>query len=464
MTEEESSTALNKVQNSANHLSCNPARSLSGDLSSDLDQTFRRAEHAGLKLAIIGRSIALVVLGAGLVFSRLANNPDAAINFALLGGTFLFLGLLHYRIIGTGLDRFWVKYLFITLDIGIISALIATQPLFASADLPAVMIFRSSLLSYFFVILGIAAFSFSPQLVLWSGFAGAAGYLGAFAAVASRDGAVLDWSDLPTNPTAQDVIDVVLNPAFGAMGSRLQEAVFLVVVAMLIAIVMRRAQNTLREKLTAERDRQEITGIFGRFVPEPIVEALIADAGLLAPVEREATIVFSDIVGFTSLTERLGPQKTVEVLNDYFDAMTGIVTENNGIVATFHGDAILAIFNVPLKSPDHADHALRAAQQMLRRVAETDFAGENLAIRIGINSGPVIAGNVGGGGRQSYTVYGDAVNLAARLEVLAKEKAVSLLLSEHSQQLLKDKAGLKAIGTAAVRGQSQPITIYTNSW
>lgn len=431
------------------------------DLSTDVDLTIKRAEHAGLKLAIIGRSIALLLLGLWLVFSRLNNNPDTAANFALLVGTFFILGLMHFRIIGTRLDRFWIKYLFVTLDIGIVSGLIATQPLFDTADLPAVMIFRSSMLSFYFVILGVSAVSFSPTLVLWSGFIGAAGYLSAYAAAVLQDGYVMDWADLPSNPTSQNVIDVVLNPSFGGTGSRIQEGIILVVVALLIAIVMHRAQNTLRDKISAERDRQSITGIFGRFVPEPIVDAMIADQGLLEPIEREATILFTDIVGFTNLTERLGPKKTVEILNSYFDEMTGIVTDHGGIVASFHGDAILAIFNVPLENPDHADLALKAAQEMLARVGAQSFVGEKLSIRIGINSGSVIAGNVGGGGRQSYTVYGDAVNLAARLEALAKEQGVSLLVSEYSVKKLADQSKLVSVGSTAVRGQSKHVDIYT---
>ncbi|WP_120497519.1 adenylate/guanylate cyclase domain-containing protein [Kiloniella sp. EL199] len=428
------------------------------DLTSDLDQTFNQAQSAGLKLAIAGRTISLLILGAWLVLSRLAL-PSVSLRFGILVLLLIALGLIHYRIIGTRWDRFWVKYLFVTIDVVILSGLIATQPLYQTADLPQVMIFRSPLLTYYFIIVAVVAFSFSPRLVLWAGGIGAAGWLGAYAWVVRQDGGVLDWGDIPSNPTAQDAISVVLNPSFGGTGSRIQEAIILVVVSVLIAIVMKRAQNTLRDKLTAERDRQSITGIFGRFVPETIVKAMINDQGLLAPLEREATILFADVVGFTNLTERLGPVKIVDVLNSYFDEMTGIIMENGGIVATFHGDAILAIFNVPLEDPDHAEHALKAAQAMLLCVEEDRFAEEKLSIRIGINTGSVVAGNVGGGGRQSYTVYGDAVNLAARLEALAKEKGQSLLISGHTHKKLPQKR-LHLLGETTVRGQSQPVEFY----
>ncbi|WP_085908943.1 adenylate/guanylate cyclase domain-containing protein [Kiloniella majae] len=433
------------------------------DLASDLDQTFNQAQSAGLKLAIAGRTIALLILGIWLVLSRLAL-PDVSLKFGILVLLLISLGLVHYRIIGTRWDKFWVKYLFVAIDVAILSILIATQPLYQTADLPQVMIFRSPLLTYYFIILAVAAFSFSTRLVLWAGGIGAAGWLSAYAWVVHKDGDVLDWGHVPSNPTAEDAIKVILDPTFGGTGSRIQEAIILVVVAVLIAIVMKRAQNTLRDKLMAERDRQSITGIFGRFVPEPIVEAMINDQGLLAPLEREATILFADVVGFTSLTERLGPTKTVDVLNSYFDEMTNVIMENGGIVATFHGDAILAIFNVPLEDNKHADHALNAAQAMLLGVDEDYFAGEKLSIRIGINTGSVVAGNVGGGGRQSYTVYGDAVNLAARLEALAKEKGQSLLVSGHTYtKLAPSKSAMQNLclhGETTVRGQTQPVEFY----
>ncbi|WP_053005732.1 adenylate/guanylate cyclase domain-containing protein [Kiloniella spongiae] len=428
------------------------------DLVSDLDQTFNHAQSAGLKLAIVGRSVSLLILGIWLVLSRLAL-PGVSLKFSILIMVLISLGLVHHWIIGTRWDKFWVKYLFVAIDVSILSILIATQPLYQTADLPQVMIFRSPLLTYYFIIVAVVAFSFSPRLVLWAGGIGAAGWLSAYAWVVQQDGGVLDWGDVPANPTAEDAISVILDPAFGATGSRIQEAIILVVVSVLIAIVMKRAQNTLRDKLAAERDRQSITGIFGRFVPEPIVEAMINDQGLLAPLEREATILFADVVGFTSLTERLGPAKTVDVLNRYFDEMTDIIMENNGIVATFHGDAILAIFNVPLEDPKHAEHALNAAQAMLKRVEQDGFAGEKLSIRIGINTGSVVAGNVGGGGRQSYTVYGDAVNLAARLEALAKEKRQPLLVSGHTHTKLT-APNLCLHGETTVRGQTQPVEFY----
>jgi adenylate cyclase len=430
------------------------------DVSRDAGEMFLRAEQSGLKLAIIGRTIALVLLGAWLVGTR-ARDPSRALDYLLLLTVFAALGLAHYALIGTRFDKRWVKYVFITLDIAIVSVLVATQPLFeTAADLPPVMTFRAPVFPFYFVILGVAAFSFSPGMVLWTGIAGALGWLAAFLHAAGGVDGSVNWRAIPPNPTADDVMAVVLHPNFGGLSGHLQEAILLVVVALLIAIVMWRARGTLKRQLEAERDRATLSGIFGRFVPQTIVNAMIAGRGALAPIEREATVLFADIAGFTGMTERAGAVRTVEILNAYFDEVTQIIGAHNGIVTQFQGDAVLATFNVPIEDAGHARNAFTAACAILACVAGREFAGERIRVRIGINTGSLVAGNVGGGGRQSYTVHGDAVNLAARLEALCKDHGTSLLLSATTAKALPE-AQLVAVGDITVRGFAEPVTVFS---
>lgn len=437
-----------------------PTDALTTDVSRDVEETFRRAEHTGLKLAIIGRTVALVLLGIWLVGSR-ARDPTRALDYLLVLSVFAALGLAHYSLIGTRFDQRWLKYVFVTLDIAIVSVLIATQPLFPSApDLPGVMTFRGPVFPFYFIILGIAAFSFSPGLVLWSGIAGALGWFGAFLHAAGGIDGSLNWRAIPPRPTAEEVMAIVLHPNFGGISARIQEAIALIVVAFLIAVVMWRARDTLKRQLEAERDRTTISGIFGRFVPQAVVNAMIAGRGTLAPIEREATVLFADIAGFTEMTERAGPVRTVEILNAYFDEVTRIIGAHNGIVTQFQGDAVLATFNVPIEDMGHAENAFKAAREILACVAGREFAGERIKVRIGINTGSLVAGNVGGGGRQSYTVHGDAVNLAARLEALNKEHGTSLLLSASTAKALP-QAKLIAVGDIAVRGLTERVTVFS---
>lgn len=421
---------------------------------------FLRAEQSGLRLAIIGRIAALALMGVWLISTR-ADDPTRMVGYILVLSLFAALGLAHYALIGTRFDRPWVKYVFITLDVAILSTLVATQPLYQSAaGLPAVMTFRAPVFPFYFVILGVAAFSFSPAMVMWTGIAGAVGWLLAFGHSASMVDGVRNWSEIPNNPTAEQIMAIVLDPKFGGLSGRIQEAVLLAVVAFLIAVVMWRARSTLRRQLEAERERATLSGMFGRFVPQAIVTAMVAGRGALAPVEREATVLFADIAGFTAMTQRAGAARTVEILNAFFEEVTRIIGAHNGIVTQFQGDGVLATFNVPVEDPNHASNAFQAAEEILACVACRDYAGERIRVRIGINTGSLVAGNVGGGGRQSYTVHGDAVNLAARLEALCKEHGTSLLLSATTAKALPE-AQLVAVGEIAVRGFAQAATVYS---
>jgi len=207
-------------------------------------------------------------------------------------------------------------------------------------------------------------------------------------------------------------------------------------------------------------ERNRIRATLGRYVPKQVADVLLQDGGGLKPTESEATVLFCDLAGFTALTEALGPIKIVEVLNAYFSRMTEIIEDHDGVITQFQGDAILAIFNVPIKASDHAESACEAAMEMCQVIKKETFAGQVLQTRIGINTGSVVAGAVGAEGRLSYTVHGDAVNRAARLEAMNKEMGTSILISETTAAQLT-RAPVEKIGEAPVRGQANSVTIYS---
>ena len=433
-----------------------------GAMSSDTqkaepDQMFYAAEQAGLKLAIKGRIVTVLLVATVMAVSRgAARAPD----FMLAAVVFVGLGLLHFRIIGSSYDRPWVKYVFITIDILLLSAAVAFLPAEPISQVPQVMIFRFQVFPFYFVILAVAAFSFSPGLVLWSGAAGAAGWLAAFFHIRSGMERTLEWRDMPVNPTPEGFLAVFLDVDFVATGTRLQEASVFFVVAVLIAIVMYRARGVVRRQLEAERGVAAISQLFGRFVPKAVADSMIQHEGALEPVNRDATVLIADVAGFTALTETKGPQAIVDTFNAYFEAASEVIGTHHGIVTQFIGDAVLATFNVPAEDPDHRQHGIDAAVDLLNLVATTTFAGEQLTIRVGVSTGPVIAGNVGGGGRATYTVYGEAVNLASRLEALNKEQGTALLVSGTTAEGA-DQSKLSKVGQVDVRGFSEPVDIYT---
>jgi class 3 adenylate cyclase len=422
-------------------------------------KAFAEAEQNGLRIAIKCRLAALALLGIYFIISR-ALDPERALAYSVAVIGFGALGALHHWLIGSRYDRPWIKYAFVTVDFAVLSGLVATQPVFPTVDLPQAVIFHLPIFPFFFVALAIAAFSFSPGLVLWSGVAGVCGWLGAFA-WSIRDMPIrYDWRSMGASPTTETFSQLFFTPNFIGTGSRTQESIAFFIVALLIATVMWRARGIVRRQLELEEERREISEVFGKYVPKVIADALIADRGLLEPVEKTATIMFVDIAGFTKLSEAAGARRTVSVLNEFFDQAVRIISQRHGVITQFQGDAILAMFNLPVEDPRHAANALLAALGIADAVRNGTFNGERLSIRVGICTGPVIAGSVGGGGRQNYTVYGDTVNLAARLEALNKEHKTELLVDGPTVALL-DGAPFRAIGALPVRGFSAPVPVYT---
>ena len=203
-----------------------------------------------------------------------------------------------------------------------------------------------------------------------------------------------------------------------------------------------------------------ISRVFGKYVPASVAHQIVANQGELSPTLATATILYSDIESFTSIAETLSPEKVVQMLNEYFPAVIEPIERHGGVVNQFQGDAMLVTFNVPIADEEHADNAVRAAIGMQRASAAKTFAGTRLRTRIGIATGRVIAGNVGSGERVNYTVHGDAVNLAARLEQLNKKYHTDVLIAGTTVALLRDRYELELIGTTQVRGRAGKLELY----
>jgi class 3 adenylate cyclase len=426
-----------------------------------LADTFLEAEQAGLRIAIKGRTAALLLLGTFLVLSRRAN-PEHAFELGLGIAGFTALGLIHLALIGSRFDRPWLKYAFVMFDIAVLSMLMATQPLFETTDVPQVMTFRNAVFPFYFLILGVAAFSFSPGLVIWAGVVGGIGWLSAFAWAIHDMPVRLEWKDIGPAPTTEHFLSTFLNPNFIGTGSRIQESLAYFLVAVLIATVMWRARATVRRQWELDQERRTLSEIFGQYVPRAIADRLIIDRGLLEPVEGTATVLFIDVAGFTKMTEANGPSSVVGVLNAFFDEATATITRHDGVVTQFIGDAIMATFNLPVRDPEHATNAVRAALDIIDLAEKRTFDDERLTIRAGIATGPVIAGSVGGGGRQTYSLYGDTVNLSARLETLNKEHGTHILLDKNTVERLADFP-TREIGLVDVRGFSEHVAIFTTN-
>jgi adenylate cyclase len=216
------------------------------------------------------------------------------------------------------------------------------------------------------------------------------------------------------------------------------------------------------------REKRKMKRLFGQYVSRDIYEQLVAHPELarLGGQRRDMTVLFSDIRGFTSVTERGEPEEIVGMLNEYFSRMVDVVFSHGGTLDKFVGDMVMALFGAPLDDPDHADHAVQAALAMsdelsrlnARWQAQGRFSG--LDIGIGVNTGPMIAGNIGSEAIMSYTVIGDAVNLGSRLESLNKQYGTRIIISDATRSRLTGRYELRPLGEVVVKGKTQPVAIF----
>jgi class 3 adenylate cyclase len=213
------------------------------------------------------------------------------------------------------------------------------------------------------------------------------------------------------------------------------------------------------------REREQIRETFGRYVDESVASTILQRGGngVLAGETREATILFTDVSGFTTIAEKIPPDQLFDALNEYLETVLGPIRAHGGVVNTFIGDGLFASFNMPLACPGHASAAIRAAVDIQRAVAGRSFGQARVPFvtRIGISTGAVIGGSVGAGQRLSFTLLGDTVNLAARLEKLNKDHGTSILVSQTTCAGCGTEFVFKPLGSTAVRGRSGSIAIFT---
>ena len=216
-----------------------------------------------------------------------------------------------------------------------------------------------------------------------------------------------------------------------------------------------------------DRAKREVKRLFGRYVSKDVFTHLMSNPKVaqLGGERREMTVLFSDIRGFTTASEKSTPEAVVAQLNEYFGEMVEVLFRHKGTLDKFVGDMVMGLFGAPVPDPLHADHAVQAALEMVAALETLNARWQaegraRLDIGIGISSGVMIAGNIGSSAIMSYTVIGDTVNLGARLESLNKEYGTRILISEGTQARLTMPVKSRKIGDVTVKGKTQPVGVY----
>lgn len=227
------------------------------------------------------------------------------------------------------------------------------------------------------------------------------------------------------------------------------------------------AMSTAFSYATEGRQRRQIKQMFSRYMSDLLIQDLLKnpDKLRLGGEKRVLTVFFSDLAGFTSLSEKLSPEEVVALLNRYLTAMTDIILRSGGLIDKYEGDAIMAFWGAPVPQEDHAIRACLAALDNQSRLGELrqEFLQAGLPpihARIGINTGEMIIGNMGSSQRFDFTVIGDSVNLASRLEGAGKEYGIRILISENTYSHAADRIEVRELDLLRVKGKDKPVRIY----
>ena len=423
-----------------------------------------QAEQTGLRLALGCRSAItgaafLWYIAAAFLFPEIS--PRFVTIIVLLA--FTALGVAHLVVIGTPYDRPWIKFAIYGLDALAICAAFAFVPISRADDIPQIIAFRAYGIYFLFPLLAMACLSLSWRLVLWTGTMIIVGWWAAFSWVAVQMDGFLSWADMPSAATRSDYETVFLSIDFIGRGNRIEETGMVFFATLALAVAVYRARAVFFAQVAADLERQHekslrerVSNLLGKHVPVSIAERLIANETPLRPHRSRGTVLVMDIAGFTAFSASREPEVVVETLDSLLSDATKIVSEKGGVVLSYLGDGLLATFNTPVEINGPETAAVEAAQSLTQLAKARGFE-----FRVGIATGDLVTGVIGNETRQSFTVYGNTVNLASRLESIGKDIDTAITIDHATKTALPAATKLKTFADMSVRGFEKQMTIYS---
>lgn len=373
--------------------------------------------------------------------------PFAPVPFVLaayLWFTVIRLSLARHQI----LPR-WFVLVSVVGDIGLLMVLIWSFHL--QYQQPPPFYLKAPTLLYVFIFIALRTLRFDPFYVLSAGFAAALGWIGLV-------GYALYEAHVPGTVTRDYVLYMTSNRVL--IGAEVDKVISIMVVSAVLAVALVRARRLLIKAVADATAAEDLS----RFVPPEVADQITTADTAIQPGDARVTtasILFCDIEGFSTISERVSPVEVMQMLNEYFEVVSDVIDRHGGVITHFHGDAMLITFNTVKPDPDHAANALRTAVGIQRILADRTFGdGHPFRTRCGINSGELVFGAVGTNHRMLFTVYGDEVNIAARLEQLNKTYETYILATEQTVHAAGNEFRCKPIGSIFVRGRKEPVTAY----
>jgi len=344
----------------------------------------------------------------------------------------------------------WILILSVLVDMMLLLALIWSFHLLYMQ--PPSFYLKAPTLLYIFIFISLRALRFQPGFVLLSGLVACCGWI------------ALVWfalsSDSISSVVTQDYVQYLTSNSV-LIGGELDKIISILLVTLVLTVAIARGRQLLIQSIVETNNAKSLS----LFVPESVADQIAHTDGPLIDSKtesREASILFLDLVSFTTLAECLSPEQLIFTLNEYFRVISEPIERHHGVINQFQGDAILASFNLPTENEDHACNALAAALEINLLLQSYKFPdGIQLRTRAGINTGEVVGGFVGTQDRLTYTIYGDDVNIAARLQELSKAYGSSNLVSLRTKELCEDdRFEFIHKGSEVLRGRMSTIEIF----
>ncbi len=315
---------------------------------------------------------------------------------------------------------------------------------------PAPFYLKAPTLLYVFLFIALRALRFEPLYVAAAGIAAAAGWL-LLLAYAATSGEMVVTRDYVHYMTSNSVL----------VGAEIDKVISILMVTAILVLGLVRARRILYRAVLDSVLAKDLS----RFVAPEVADRISASDKGLQPGDgevREASVLFTDIERFSTISEKVSPERLVALLNEYFESVSAAVERHGGAITQFQGDAMLVTFNAIKPDPDHAANSVRCALAIQHETRERGFGGDvRMRTRCGINTGRIVTGAVGARNRLLYTVHGDEVNIAARLEQLNKKYGTYILATESTVRGAGGGFAFRRVDEVTVRGRASPTVIYT---
>ena len=344
----------------------------------------------------------------------------------------------------------WLLIASVIVDMGLLMFLIWS--FHVQYEQPASFYLKAPTLMYVFIFIALRALRFSPRYIIWAGITAIIGWT-------AMVGYVL--FAVPDNPMITKNYVSYLTSNAVLIGAEVDKILSMAAVTFILFVAILRAQRLLDRAVldaTAARD-------LSRFVSREVADRITSSDQAVQPGDGESrigTVVFTDIEGFSTVSEKLTPQQLAETLNEYFEATCEIIDKYGGVITQFQGDLMLITFNAVTHDENHAENAMKTAIGIRELTQKKKFChGGKLPTRCGVNTGEIVVGAVGSKDRLCFTVHGDQVNVAARLEQQNKQYGSYILVGDNTVQACGSKFEFEHAGEVTVRGRVTPTKIYT---